>query len=99
MKMKIVAGLAFLFNTFLFGTFYSVSKEALTRIDPIVFTFLGMVALVPVAMCIIAFSWRRITREIVKSGIRLGICYCLGVFALGLALKYNTATGTAFFPS
>jgi len=29
----------------------------------------------------------------------LGVCYCLGVFALGLALKYNTATGTAFFPS
>jgi len=99
MKMKVLACLAFLLNTFLFGTFYSVSKEALTRIDPIVFTFFGMVVLVPVAICIIAFSWRRITREIVKSGVLLGICCCLGVFALGLALKYNTATGTAFFPS
>jgi len=99
MKMKILACLAFLLNTFLFGTFYSVSKEALTRIDPVVFTFFGMVALVPVAICIIAFSWRRITRGIVKSAVRLGICYCLGVFALGIALKYNTATGTAFFPS
>src|SRR5215472_1807176 len=99
MKMKILACLAFLLNTFLFGTFYSVSKEALTRIDPVVFTFFGMVALAPVAIGLIAFSWRRITRDIIKSGVILGICYCLGVFALGLALKYNTATGTAFFPA
>lgn len=99
MKMKVLACLAFLLNVFLFGTYYSVSKEALTRIDPVIFTFFGMVALVPVAICIIAFSWRQITRDVVKSGMRLGICYCLGVFALGLALKYNTATGTAFFPS
>src|SRR5437763_14735445 len=99
MKMKIIACLAFLFNTFLFGSYYSVSKEALVRIDPVVFTFFGMVILAPVALCIIAFSWRRITRGIIKSGVILGSCYCLGVFALGVALKYNTATGTAFFPS
>ena len=99
MKMKIIAGLAFLLNTVLFGSFYAVSKEALTRIDPVVFTFFGMVALAPVAVGLIAFSWRRVTRDIIKSGVMLGVCYCLGVFALGLALKYNTATGTAFFPS
>ena len=99
MKMKTIACLAFLFNTFLFGSFYAVSKAALTRIDPIVFTFFGMVTLAPVAICIIAFSWRHITRDIIKSAVLLGSCYCLGVFALGLALKYNTATGTAFFPS
>jgi hypothetical protein len=50
MKLKMVALLAFLFNAFLFGTYYAVAKDALERIDPIVFTFFTMMALVPVAL-------------------------------------------------
>ncbi|GAC1447216.1 MAG: hypothetical protein PVS3B1_33750 [Ktedonobacteraceae bacterium] len=99
MKMKVVAGLAFLLNTLLFGSYYSVAKEALGRIDPIVFTFFVMMTLVPPAICIIAFSWRQMNREAVKSGFLLGSCLCLGLFTLAVALKYNSATGTAFFPS
>ena len=38
-KMKIVAGLAFLLNTLCFATYYAVAKEALDRIDPIIFTY------------------------------------------------------------
>ena len=98
-KMKVVAGLAFLLNTLLFGSYYSVAKEALARIDPIVFTFFVMMTLVPPAICIIAFSWRQMNREAVKSGFLLGSCLCLGLFTLAVALKYNSATGTAFFPS
>ncbi len=99
MKMKVVACLAFLLNTTLFATSYSVSREALGRIEPIVFTFFVMMALVPIALCLIMISWHEITREVVKSGILLGSCQCLGLFTIYIALKYNTATSTAFFPA
>jgi drug/metabolite transporter (DMT)-like permease len=99
MKMKVPIGLAFLLNTFLFATSYSVSREALGRIEPVVFTFFVMMALVPVALCLIALSWRSISRDVVKSGILLGTCQCLGLFTIYIALKYNSATSTAFFPS
>jgi drug/metabolite transporter (DMT)-like permease len=99
MKLKLAAPLAFLFNTFLFGTYYGVAKDALERIDPIVFTFFTMMALVPVALSIIVLSWQEITRDVVKSGVLLGSCLCLGLFTLAVALKHNSATSTAFFPS
>ena len=53
MKLKVVACLLFLLNTFLFATYYSVSKEALGRIEPIVFSFCEMVTLLPAALCIL----------------------------------------------
>jgi drug/metabolite transporter (DMT)-like permease len=98
-KMKVLAVLAFVLNTFLFGSYYSVGKEMLGRVDPIVFTFFTMMTLVPPAICILAFSWRHLTRAAIKSGFLLGSCLCLGLFTLAVALKYNSATGTAFFPS
>lgn len=99
MKLKLAASLAFLFNAFLFGTYYAVAKDALARIDPIVFTFFTMMALVPVALCMIVLSWQEITQDVVKSGVLLGSCLCLGLFTLAVALKHNSATSTAFFPS
>ncbi len=99
MKMKIIAGLAFLLNTFLYGSYYSVAKDVLGHADPIVFTFLTMMTLVPPALIILAFTWRNLTREAIKSAFMLGSCLCLGLFTLAVALKYNSATGTAFFPS
>ncbi|GCE14599.1 DMT family transporter [Tengunoibacter tsumagoiensis] len=98
-KLKVIASLAFLLNTLLFGSYYSVAKEVLGRVDPIVFTFFTMLTLVPPAICIIAFHWKHMTKEAVKSGFVLGSCLCLGLFTLAVALKYNSATGTAFFPS
>lgn len=99
MKIKAVACFAFLLNAFLFGSYYAVAKDALERIDPIVFTFFVMMGLVPVGLGIIIFSWHEITREIVKSGAILGSCLCLGLFMMSIALKYNSASSTAFFPS
>ncbi|GHO46425.1 DMT family transporter [Ktedonospora formicarum] len=99
MRMKVLACCAFFINTFLTGTYYAVSKGSLGRMDPIVFTFFVMVALLPLALCIIIYSWQGITREVVKSGVLLGSCICIGLFTLSVALKYNTATSTAFFPS
>lgn len=99
MKIKFVAGLAFLLNVILFATYYSVAKEALGRIDPIIFSYFEMMALSPVAICIILLSWRQINRTVVKQGILLGSCLCLSLFTIGIALKYTSATSTAFFPS
>lgn len=99
MRMKILAGGGFLLNTLLFATYYAVTKEALSRIDPIVFTFFEMVSLVPVALLIILWTWKDITREVVKRGILLGSMLCLALFTIAIALKYTTATSTAFFPA
>ncbi len=99
MKMKTIAGLAFLLNIMLYGSYYSIAKGVLGRVDPIVFTFFTMMTLVPPAILIIACSWRKMTRASVRGGFILGSCLCLGLFTLAVALKYNSATGTAFFPS
>ncbi len=98
-KMKIVAGLAFLFNTLCFATYYAVAKEALDRIDPIIFTYFEMMTLAPVAIIIIICSWRFMTREVVKRGILIGSSLCLALFTIAIALKYTTATSVAFFPA
>jgi drug/metabolite transporter (DMT)-like permease len=97
--MKLVAGLAFLLNTVLFATYYSVSKEALGRIDPVTFSFFEMTSLVPVALCLTLFSWKNMNRAVVKRGIFLGSWLFLALITIGIALKFTTATSTAFFPS
>ncbi len=97
--MKLLAGLLFLLNTILFATYYAVAKEALGRIDPIIFTYLEMQILVPAALCIIALAWKDMTRAAVKRGFLLGSSLCLALFTIAIALKYTTATSTAFFPS
>jgi drug/metabolite transporter (DMT)-like permease len=97
--MKFVAGLLFLLNTVLFATYYSVAKEALGRIDPIIFSFFEMVSLAPAALCIILLSWKQISKAVVKRGVLLGSCLCLALFTIAIALKYTSATSTAFFPS
>ncbi len=99
MKMKGIAGVAFLGNTVLFATYYAVAKEALGRIDPIVFTFFEMTILAPIALAILAFTSQHITWALLKRGMLLGSCLCLALFTIAIALKYSTATGTAFFPA
>lgn len=99
MNIKFVACLAFLLNTILFATYYAVAKEALGRIDPLMFTFFEMTALAPIALCILIFTRQDITRALVKRGVLLGSCLCLALFTIAIALKYTTATGTAFFPA
>ncbi|HZU66149.1 MAG TPA: DMT family transporter [Ktedonobacteraceae bacterium] len=99
MRIKIIAGLAFFLNVILFATYYSVAREALGRFDPIIFSYFEMMALVPAAICIILLSWREISRAVVNRGFILGSCLCLSLFTIGIALKYTTATSTAFFPS
>lgn len=99
MKMKVFAICAFLANPVLFATYYAVAKEALGRIDPILFTFFEMTTLVPVALVILAFTGHRLSWRLVKRGVLLGSSLCLALFTIAIALKYSTATGTAFFPA
>lgn len=99
MKIKILAGSGFLLNTILFATYYAVAKEALSRIDPIVFTFFEMVALVPAGLLIVLCSWKEINRAVIRRGILLGSTLCLALFTIAIALEYTTATSTAFFPA
>ena len=98
-KMKMIAILAFFLNVVCFATYYAVAKEALNRIDPIIFTYFEMMTLVPAAIIIILCSWRHITRAIVKRGMLLGSSLCLALFTIAIALKYTTATSVAFYPA
>src|SRR5947209_1710421 len=99
MNMKVLACLAFLLNTILFATYYAVAKEALARIDPLLFTFFELTTLAPIGLCILAFTRTRITPSILKRGVLLGSVLCLALFTIALALDRSTATGTAFFPA
>ena len=99
MNMKVLACLAFLLNTILFATYYAVAKEALSRIDPLLFTFFELTILAPIGLCILAFTRTRITPSILKRGGLLGSVLCLALFTIALALDRSTATGTAFFPA
>jgi drug/metabolite transporter (DMT)-like permease len=99
MSMKAIACLAFLCNTTLFATYYAITKEALTRIDPLIFTYFEMMTLVPVALGILILNWHTLTRAVVKRGMLLGSSLCLALFTIAIALKYTSATGTAFFPA
>lgn len=98
-KMKIVAGFAFLLNTICFATYYAVAKEALGRIDPIIFTYFEMMALAPASIIILLCSWRQVTGAVVRHGMLLGSTLCLALFTIAIALKYTTATSVAFYPA
>lgn len=99
MRVKIVPCLFFLLNTFLFATYYSVSKEALGRIEPIIFSFCEMVTLLPAGICILIMTRKDMSKAVIKRGVILGSLLCLALFTIAIALKYTTATSTAFFPS
>jgi drug/metabolite transporter (DMT)-like permease len=99
MKVKIVPCLFFLLNTFLFATYYAVSKEALGRIEPIIFSFCEMVTLLPAGICILIMTRKDMSKAVIKRGVILGSLLCLALFTIAIALKYTTATSTAFFPS
>ena len=99
MNSKRVACFAFFLNTVLFGTYYAIAKEALGHSQPVLFTFCEMMTLLPVSLCILLCTRRQITRAVLKRGVLLGSSLCLALFTIAIALKYTTATSTAFFPS
>nr|BBH85909.1 hypothetical protein KTC_06600 [Thermosporothrix sp. COM3] len=97
--MKALAFVAFLLNTFLYGSYYAVSKGALEHIDPIIFTFFAFVSLLPLSICVLFYYRKQLNRSVIKSGVLMGSCLGLGLFMLSISLKHNSATSTAFFPS
>lgn len=97
--MKAVARLSFLLTTCLFATFYAVAKEALGRMDPVVFTFFEVIVLVPIALALVILHWRDATLHLLKRGVILGSCLCLAMLTMTVSLKYTQAANTAFLPS
>ncbi len=49
-------------NVVLFETYYAVSKEALQRIDSVVFACAEMLLLLPVALALVLFMRKDLTR-------------------------------------
>ncbi|MEZ5404754.1 MAG: DMT family transporter [Verrucomicrobiia bacterium] len=97
--MQLLAGFCFLLVTFLWGTFYSVTKEALERIDPIIFAFLETSMTLPFAIGVLIWNRKKLFYELWKSGIVLGFLLYLNLLTAAIALAHTTATNTAFFPS
>jgi drug/metabolite transporter (DMT)-like permease len=97
--VKTVARLSFLLITVLWGSYYAVAKDALGRIDPVIFTFLEALVLVPVGVVLIALNWRDLDKAIIRRGVILGSSLCLAMLTVTVAGKFTAATDTAFFPS
>lgn len=97
--MKLIALLSFLLVTFLWGTFYSVTKEALHRIDPFTFAFLETSVTLPFALLLLWIHRRKMSYDLLKRGIILGTLLGVNLLLAALALNYTSATNTAFFPS
>jgi drug/metabolite transporter (DMT)-like permease len=97
--MKIVARLSFLLITALWGSFYAFTKEALGRIDPVVFTFFEVLILVPVAFPLVVMNWKDLNKATFKRGFILGSFLALSLLIITVSLKFTNATNTAFFPS
>jgi drug/metabolite transporter (DMT)-like permease len=99
MKKRIFASLLLLLNTILWATYYAVAKEALHRIDPIIFSFLELSSIAPIALCLLLITRKQLTKDLWLRGSKLGVWLWLTVFTSIIALKYTSATNTAFFPS
>ncbi len=97
--MKVLARLSFLLIAVLWGSFYAVTKEALGRMDPVVFTFFEALVLAPVALALIGIYRNELNSSTLKRGILLGSWLCLGFLTMSVSLKFTQATNTAFFPS
>src|SRR5215467_13322442 len=96
--MKTIAYGSFFLNVILFATYYAASKDALGRIDPVMFSGFELLVLLPVALGVVLVTWKQLNKEAITRGLLLGSCLGAVFFSLALALKYTTATETAFFP-
>src|SRR5215469_6279666 len=96
--MKTIAYGSFFLNVILFATYYAASRDALQRIDPVMFSGFELLVLLPVALGIVLITRKQLNKEIIKRGLLLGSCLGAVFFSLAVALKYTTATETAFFP-
>lgn len=97
--MKIQARGAFLLVTILWGSFYAVTKTALTHLDPIIFTFFEVLVLVPIALILLIMQWQMLSFAVCKRGALLGSCLCIATLTITVAEKFIGATTTAFFPA
>jgi len=99
MNRRYAAYLALGLNAVLFGTYYGVAKDALRRIDPLVFTAVEQLALVPATVALLWQARRQLTGAVVRWGVLLGTCLAGAFIVLASALASASASSTAFFPA
>src|SRR5947209_16531950 len=58
-----------------------------------------MVTLLPAGICILILTRKDVSKALVKRGVLVGSWLCLALFTIAIALKYTSATSTAFFPA
>ncbi len=85
-------------NVLLFATYYSVTKGALARIDSVMLAFFQIVILAPIAFGLLITQRHRLTRNVWIHGSLLGGCLGFLLISFAVALRYTSATESAFFP-
>jgi len=89
-------GVLFLVNA-LYASFSIVAQGVLGRIDPIVFTCLQMLLLVPFALWLVFWKRPLVDRAVVVRGMLLGVCLSSGFLCIALALRGGGITQTTVF--
>ncbi|QBD83317.1 hypothetical protein EPA93_48100 [Ktedonosporobacter rubrisoli] len=89
-------GVLFLVNA-LYASFSIVAQGVLGRIDPIVFTCLQMLLLVPFALWLVLWKRRLVDRAVVARAMLLGACLSSGFLCIALALRGGGITQTTVF--
>ena len=97
--MKSIATFLFFLNPILWASYYTVTKDVLERIDPLIFGALDMLVALPFGIVILFFARRQITWFVISRGVLLGSLLALVVVIELFGLDRTTATNSAFIGS
>lgn len=97
--MKRLAPFFFALNPILWASFYSIGRDALKSINPIVFATAEITVAALPGLFILIFLGSTLRWNLVRSGILLGSVLYSGVFASTWALNFTSATDTGFYPA
>jgi len=97
--MKAISVSLLSLNALLWGTYYVVTKRALSAIDPLCFASLDVAATAPLAVLLICLTRNHLNRSSLRRGAILGVSLSAAVLGSTVALRYASATDTAFFPA
>lgn len=97
MTKQRVAVLGTFINTIIFSSYYLLIKGTLVRWNPIAFVGIAALPALPIGIGIVIACRKDITRYTLKWGVVVGIAFALAFVGLNNALRYTTATETAYF--
>jgi len=94
-----MAVFALFLNPVLWGSFYTLAKQAVELTNPLMFSTSEVIATTPVALLILLMRRKHLSRQCFSRGVVLGaLLYSVVILSI-FALRYTTATNTAFFPA